>query len=150
MILQSINQDEFNLYLEQTIEKYGNEIAKTGVSQEQALEQSKQQIAALLPDGMQTTGSFFYNAYDNNIKVGFIWYGIRSETTAFIYDFFIFDKYHRQGYGTKVMLACEQDIKSKGLTTIELHVFGHNVAARKLYEKLNYYPTSIRMKKDLS
>lgn len=36
-----------------------------------------------------------------------------------------------------------------GLKSIRLHVFGHNKIARRLYEKLGYIETNIKMKKVL-
>ena len=36
-----------------------------------------------------------------------------------------------------------------GLHKMGLHVFGHNLAARALYEKLGYVPVNINMEKQL-
>ena len=56
----------------------------------------------------------------------------------------------RRGYAEQAMLALEKEARRMGAGTIRLHVFGHNSAARPLYEKLGYYPTNIVMAKDLA
>jgi ribosomal protein S18 acetylase RimI-like enzyme len=48
------------------------------------------------------------------------------------------------------MLALEARVISMGLDVISLHVFGHNRAARSLYEKLGYETTNVYMSKKLS
>lgn len=149
MELHPISSSEFELYLASAVKKYEEEMITIGMPEKQASIQAKQSFERLLPEGIITMGRFLCNAYDGNQKVGFIWYGIRSKITAFIYDFYIEEAYQRQGYGTKVMLECEKAVKDKGLSIIDLHVFGHNIGARKLYESLDYHPTSIQMRKNL-
>ena len=47
------------------------------------------------------------------------------------------------------MLALEEEARRFGLTALALHVFGHNTAARALYEGIGYQITNINMRKDL-
>ena len=68
----------------------------------------------------------------------------------FIYDFRIDEAHRRKGYGEQAMLAAEVQAKALGYDTIALHVFGHNHAARALYEKLGYEITNINMAKKLT
>ena len=68
---------------------------------------------------------------------------------AFIYDFRTLDEFHRQGYGTQAMIALEDEVRKLGIDTIGLHVFGHNHAARALYEKVGYEVTDVHMAKHL-
>jgi RimJ/RimL family protein N-acetyltransferase len=49
----------------------------------------------------------------------------------------------------QAMTKLEGEAKRLGLDRIGLHVFGHNSAARPLYEKLGYVPTNINMVKHL-
>ena len=46
------------------------------------------------------------------------------------------------------MTLIESEVKSKKLTSIGLHVFGHNSAARKLYLNSGFVETNIIMKKN--
>ena len=65
-------------------------------------------------------------------------------------DIVIDEPYRRRGYGQAAMLALEDSVRSLGLRGIALHVFGHNTAARALYERLGYTVTNINMAKRLS
>lgn len=47
------------------------------------------------------------------------------------------------------MKQIELKAKELRLKEIGLHVFGHNKAARGLYEKLGYVETNIKMEKSL-
>ncbi len=47
------------------------------------------------------------------------------------------------------MIRLEVEARRLNLEAIRLHVFGHNTAARPLYEKLGYEPTNINMFKSL-
>src|SRR5256885_13290165 len=45
-------------------------------------------------------------------------------------------QFRRRGYAMQAMLRLEDEARGMGLGSIGLHVFGHNTAARPLYEKL--------------
>lgn len=66
-----------------------------------------------------------------------------------MYDFLVYEPYRRCGYGWQALQALEQNVRALGLDTIGLHVFGHNHAARALYEKAGYEVTNINMAKKL-
>ena len=53
--------------------------------------------------------------------------------------------HQRRGYATEAFTALEADARSRGLSAIGLHVFGHNTGARAFYEKLRYEATHIHM-----
>jgi len=150
MKLKKLTTEEYQTYIHSAITDYANELITSGIVEcDKALQQSKSTFDSLLPNGENTKNQYLYQAYDNDINVGFIWYGFRNPKDAFIYDFFIDETKRRQGYGKKVLSLCEQDAIEKGAKTIGLHVFGHNKAARALYESIGYVATSIQMRKDL-
>lgn len=149
MKLVQLNEQEFTVYKERGIKSYSKELLGLGLTQEQANKQAEDTYNRFLPEGINTENHFLNNVYLNEENIGFIWWGIRGEKSAFIYDFYINENHRRKGYGKQVMLKCEEVVKSKGLSNIQLHVFGHNTGARKLYETLGYAPTSIQMRKDL-
>ncbi|HEX9095919.1 MAG TPA: GNAT family N-acetyltransferase, partial [Candidatus Dormibacteraeota bacterium] len=83
---------------------------------------------------------------------GMIWLGVVQKPTpsAFIYNIEIYPQFRRRGYAEQAMLKLEEEVRRLGLEAIRLHVFGHNTAARPLYEKLGYLPTNIQMLKRLT
>ena len=60
------------------------------------------------------------------------------------------DEPHRgQGLGRAAMLLAEEVARAHGATELGLSVFGHNAAARHLYESMGYITKSVQMRKSL-
>jgi ribosomal protein S18 acetylase RimI-like enzyme len=151
-----MSEATYQAYLEVTVREYAEDKIKAGNWQpEEALERSAQEFRKYLPDGVATKGNTLYDVEDEalGIKVGMIWLGRIMQGTKpamFIYDFAIDEAHRRTGYGKQAMLAAEVQAKALGYDTIALHVFGHNHAARALYEKLGYEITNVNMAKKLT
>jgi len=85
--------------------------------------------------------------------VGALWFAAEEREGgpwAFVYDVRIDNAYRRRGYGTQALEALEEEARELGLPRIALHVFGHNHAARAMYEKLGYEVVDLLMSKTLS
>ena len=81
-----------------------------------------------------------------------IWFAVDDKKTvpsSFIYDIRIQEEFRSRGYGTQALRALEEKVKELGVSKIGLHVFGHNHAARALYEKVGYEITGIQMTKKI-
>lgn len=155
VILQPMLEQDFQTYYENTIVAYAAEHVRSGNwTSEESLERSRQEYEELLPQGVATPNQYLYSIIDpaTNTNVGMIWYSIRENSrqpVAFIYEIAINPEHQRHGYGQQAMRALETLVREHNITTIQLHVFGHNHAARALYEKLGYQPTNIVMSKTL-
>lgn len=123
---------------------------------EESVRLAEQEFNDLLPDGLATPNQYFFTLRDETLltPVGRLWFAVQkeegSEPTAFVYKIVIFEAFRRQGYGSQAMQALEEQVRQLGLSTISLHVFGHNHAARALYEKLGYVTTNVMMRKTLT
>ncbi len=154
--LVPMSEATYQAYLEVTVREYAEDKVKAGNWQpEEALERSAQEFHKHLPDGVATKDNTLYDIEDEalGIKVGMIWLGRIMQGTKpamFIYDFVIDEAHRRKGYGEQALLAAEVQAKALGYDTIALHVFGHNHAARALYEKLGYEITNVNMAKKLT
>ncbi|MHA2852291.1 GNAT family N-acetyltransferase, partial [Vibrio harveyi] len=73
------------------------------------------------------------------LSIGHLWY-IESveDSTAFICDFFIEQKYRNSGYGELVIKNLESRLKQSGITRLKLHVANGNNGALRLYTRLGY------------
>ncbi len=123
-------------------------------SPEEAPRRAEADLDGLLPDGTKTRGHFLYAIRDaaSSEEVGTLWLAVRNQSAArvvWIYDIEIFGPFRRRGYATKTLAAAEREAAELGAERIELHVFGHNEAARALYEASGYAPTDIVMSKRL-
>jgi ribosomal protein S18 acetylase RimI-like enzyme len=146
---------EFKVYLDFAIQDYANEKIRAGnYVSEYGLEGARKEFENILPRGRLTKDQNLFSVVDEETgdRVGMIWFATNMHDTpdgAFIYDIRIDDKFQRQGYGTATMLELETKVKELGKSKIALHVFAHNVQARKLYENLGYDTTNIMMAKKL-
>jgi ribosomal protein S18 acetylase RimI-like enzyme len=154
--LVPMSQDEFAAYLEFAVDHYAQEHVRAGNwSPEQARKLSEDSYRSLLPDGVATPDQYLYTIQDQTLgeKVGLLWFAAEEQAgaaRAFLYDIRIDEAYRRRGYATEALQALETKVQELGLATIELHVFGHNDAARAMYEKLGYQVTDLRMSRTLS
>ena len=73
-----------------------------------------------------------------------------SRRIAYVFDLVIKPAYRRQGHARRAFEALEHQVRALQLDGISLHVFGHNAAARALYESLGYAPTNIMMFKSIT
>jgi ribosomal protein S18 acetylase RimI-like enzyme len=154
--LAPMKATEYQTYLNISIREYAEEKVQAGNWQpEEAQERSAKEFQQLLPEGVATKDNFLYDIQDEALDntVGMIWLARMMQGTKpimFIYDFRIDEAHRRKGYGEQAMLAAEVQAKALGYDTLALHVFGHNHAARALYEKLGYEITNLNMAKKLT
>lgn len=83
-------------------------------------------------------------------KVGTLWFAVRSGAAGrdiWIYDIEILAPFRRMGYAASALGAAERKAAGLGAERVWLHVFGHNAAARALYEGAGYSPSAIVMSK---
>ena len=151
-----MTKKEFQSYINTVIDELPKEFIRAGVrDQMKAIRQAKEQIERILPNGLETPNNFLYSILDKvtSNKVGVLWYEIREKEGiqhAFICDISINKNHRRKGYATQAFQVLEKEVKNKGISTIKLHVFGHNKPAITLYKKLGYKTTNVLMSKDLS
>jgi ribosomal protein S18 acetylase RimI-like enzyme len=148
-----MTEPDFQVYLAHAIQAYAQDKIQAGNwSPDEALERSRQEFAGYLPLGVQTpNNNLFILLNQNGEKVGILWYATlpKQPGLAFIYDFEIYEPFRRRGYASQAIVALEQDAKARGLKQIDLHVFGHNTAARALYKKAGFVETNVMMTKNI-
>jgi len=150
-----MTQAQFDVWLPEAIKGYAHEHVVDGRwSEAEAEEKSRAEYEQLLPQGIATPDNHLWTIVrsGDRAEVGLLWINVRQtpKPHVFVYNIEIHPDYRRRGYVEQAMLALEKEARRMGAGTIRLHVFGHNSAARPLYEKLGYYPTNIVMAKDLA
>jgi ribosomal protein S18 acetylase RimI-like enzyme len=146
-----MTEREFQAYLECDVRRYAQEHIKAGDwHPSDALERSRREHHRLLPNGLASKNQYLLSieAEELGAKVGIIWFAVH-DTSAFVYDLLIHDKFRRRGYGTQALVALEEKVRRLGVDTISLHVFAHNRPARALYEKVGYRGKGLHMSKRL-
>ena len=150
VVLKLMDSEEFQRYLEMSVESYAKEKVTSGNwTEEESISKATDEYARLLPNGEKSENNYIYNIMDDNQEVGMIWIAHNPNNEGFIYDIRILDEFQGRGFGKNAMKEIEVAAKELGMTKIGLHVFGHNKAARGLYEKLGYETTNVLMAKSI-
>ncbi len=147
-----MTQPEYETFLERTIPEYAAEHVRAGNwTESESLEKSRKEFEDLLPQRLKTEDNYLYTLVDGEEPVGMIWVKVKRQPSisGFIYDVYVNEGYRGKGYGKSLMLLLEEKAREMGLRSLELHVFGSNHVARKLYETIGYETTNVSMSKKL-
>lgn len=149
--LKEMTEEEFDRYLEYFIPDYAKDLSDNFmIPMEKALEESKGLMETLFPDKQNSADQHICNIYspEDEKNIGVIWYNIQTESNkAYVYHILIHQAYRKRGFASLVLKELEAIVKSAGVTSMGLNVFGNNPGAQKVYEKLGYKPSSIAMGK---
>ncbi|MFW9905336.1 MAG: GNAT family N-acetyltransferase [Candidatus Thorarchaeota archaeon] len=135
-----MREQEFTDYLEFLITDYSQDYAKIKeMCIEEARSQTELQIEALLPNGYATPDVFIGYIRYRDQNIGHIWYiHEHKKQYTFLADIEIFPDHRNRGYGTQALKLLEKEVDNLGFKAVILHVFKHNIPAKRLYEKLGY------------
>jgi ribosomal protein S18 acetylase RimI-like enzyme len=131
-----------------------DKVASGQWSEAEALALAHQSFDELLPQGMNTPGHHFFTIVEGASaeEAGAMWIAVQAHAgrpIAYVYDIQVHAPYRRRGVATRAFAALEAWAQSQGLTGIALHVFGHNAAARALYDALGFQATNVNMFKPI-
>ncbi|HEY3313458.1 MAG TPA: GNAT family N-acetyltransferase [Anaerolineales bacterium] len=151
--LVPMTEAEFQVFLARAIIEYAKDKVDAGNwSEAESVQRSRLEFDHYLPQGLDTPGHFIRNIINETRQVvGYLWYALLENRpgTAFIYDFEVYAAYRRRGYASQALAALDVLAKDLGLKKLELHVFGHNTAARELYKKAGYIETNVNMAREI-
>jgi ribosomal protein S18 acetylase RimI-like enzyme len=149
------DEDDFAAWLAQAIPAYALEHIEDGQwAPAEAVLRSQQAHEALLPQGVATPGHTFMHLQveGESPPAGFLWW---AETEAagvrgfYVYGLEVNEEARRRGIAGAALAELERRARVLGLAYVALHVFGHNLPARRLYEQSGFEPTNINMRKKL-
>lgn len=148
-----MDEGRYLAWTRETIEGFAAQQVESGVLPErEAREYAEAAFDTLLPQGMCTPGHHVWSAYDRETEVGYLWLGIREQSDGaecYVYDVAVAPHLRGSGYGRAIMLAGEAKASALDAATIGLNVFGHNSAARRLYDSLGYAVSATSMTRRL-
>jgi RimJ/RimL family protein N-acetyltransferase len=153
--LRKMSEASFAEYAKYSSPNYARDKVESGEwNEETALDRARQLFDEMLPQGMDTPDNYFYEIVDewDDKIIGMLWFTVREhaeQKAAYVVDIVIDDEHQRKGHASRAFRALEEKVLSLGLTGIGLNVFGNNVNARRLYDRLGYEPVNIFMFKRL-
>jgi ribosomal protein S18 acetylase RimI-like enzyme len=145
----------FATYREMAAKGYAEDNVASGRWPEAgSLQRSYEDFDESLPLGLGTPDNYLYEIMDEATRtiVGVIWFAVVVKNgikSAFVYDVEVTAEHRRQGYARAAFAALEPLVTNLGLSSIGLHVFGHNPGAQALYDSLGYGVTGVNMLKRL-
>ncbi len=154
-ILVPMSAEAYPQYRERAVAGYADDNVAAGRwPAEGALARSQADFDSSLPQGLQTPDNYIFEIKSTEAgpTVGFIWFAVIEKNglqSAYVYDVEINTQFRRQGHARAAFEALEPIVKRLGLSSIGLHVFGHNPGAQALYDSLGYGVTGINMAKHL-
>jgi RimJ/RimL family protein N-acetyltransferase len=153
--LVEMDDPSYRDYRESLIRDYAADKVRAGVwSKDEAEDKSADDVDDLLPEGPATPDHYLYSVRDEALpaEVGVLWISPRDTgvgRSVFVYDIVVHEQFRRRGYARRILKLAEDRAIELGANKIELQVFGHNHAARALYEKTGYETTSMIMAKQV-
>jgi ribosomal protein S18 acetylase RimI-like enzyme len=150
--LRKMTTEEYETWLPDAIAGYAAQHAETrSRPADRSLEMAEKEFAELLPDGLETDQQHLLVATSDGLRVGILWLMIppSDQGPAFVFDIEVDLDLRGKGFGRATMLAAESYVRGHGNSTLRLHVFGGNTAARSLYESLGFETTDVMMTKQL-
>jgi ribosomal protein S18 acetylase RimI-like enzyme len=151
-----MDEASFREYRKYLIRGYAADKARAGVwSADEAEDRSEKEVDGLLPEGTATRDHYLYSVRNESgpAEVGILWISTRDSgagRSLWIYDIMVHERFRRRGYASRILELVEDKARELDAGKVELHVFGHNLRARALYEKLGYTATSIVMAKPVN
>lgn len=150
-----MGDDEFAAFFAESRERYARDMVENGgLDPEAAHTKAAHDYARLLPDGLKSAGQFLYVVEDEGgAAKGALWFADQERNgrrCAFLYDIYVDEACRGQRIGRLAMQRLEQEVRARGLSSIELNVFGGNTIARALYRSLGYAETFVGMRKRLA
>jgi len=152
--LRPMRPDEYPAFIAASKAGYTHDmVVHGGMLSAPAERKSEEDHAAILPDGLATTGQWIYVVEADGVAVGLLWVaerGTPERRTLFIYNVEVNEAHRGRGFGRAAMLLAEDEARARGISRVELNVFGGNEVARGLYRSLGYVESSVQMARDLA
>jgi ribosomal protein S18 acetylase RimI-like enzyme len=148
--LEPMDERTYMAWREATVHEYAEEkVASGNWPAHDALARSEADFAALLPDGRTTAGHELRSMVnDDGERVGYAWFVPEDRPigrVAYIYDIAVDPAHRRKGYARQALAEIETFAREQGLVGVQLHVFGDNAGARRLYLEAGYIETNVTM-----
>jgi ribosomal protein S18 acetylase RimI-like enzyme len=151
-----MSEEEFQPFLAASCRAHADDQVRVGfLPADEALQIVEERLRRLLPAGRASPGHYFLAIVDDSSggKVGGLWYEVQEQgwmRKAFVWDIAVDEQHRRKGYGSGAFQAMEEKLGEIGVTAVDLSVFGHNEAARAMYDKLGYKTTGLTMRKTIT
>jgi ribosomal protein S18 acetylase RimI-like enzyme len=153
--LEPMDEATFEAWMQASIRDYAREKVEAGNwPADGSLERANVEFEALLPAGRATAGHEIRSMInDDGERVGHAWFVPEDRPfgrVVFIYDIAVEPAHRRKGYAQAALAEIENYAREHACVGVQLHVFGGNLAARRLYARAGYVETNVTMLKSVA
>lgn len=154
--LRAMRAKEYPAYCDYFIADYSREIVENyGHSQDVATDLAKQDLQRYFPNGVASKAHSLLciesDVGGELVIIGYLWHCINvSDSSTFIYDFYIADKYRDNGYGKAAIKHLEALLSTQRIKQIKLRVAYQNQRALALYQAVGFIISGYNMSKNIS
>ena len=150
--LEPMDEGTYQAWREATVREYAQEKVESGNwPAVDAMTRSEQEFATLLPQGRSTPDHELRSMLnDDGERVGHAWFVPEDKPfgrVLFIYDIAVDAAHRRRGYARQALAEIEAFAREHGYVGVQLHVFGGNAGARRLYLEAGFVETNVVMLK---
>ncbi|MET9110696.1 GNAT family N-acetyltransferase [Streptomyces zhihengii] len=142
---------EYEEFEASAVPGYAEEKVRAGTwTREESLARAREEFGELLPDGLASPDNHLFTARDvrSGRPVARVWFALIGEPgrrEAYFYDIAVYAGLRGRGYGRATMTAGIEEARRAGASSVGLHVFGSNKAARSLYTSLGFSEVGVVM-----
>lgn len=153
--LVPLTEDEFATFGAEAVVEHAQDNVKAGKwTMDEALAQSREEFARLLPQGLRTPGHRLFGVHEaaQGDLVGYLWFAVSGEGAArgaYLYNVQVRSACRGRGYAKAALDHFEALAAADGATHVRLHVFSFNSPAQALYRSQGYWITGLNMHKKL-
>jgi ribosomal protein S18 acetylase RimI-like enzyme len=150
-----MSESAFTAFAERAIADYAQDNAQSGRWPEtDAPARARAEFLRLLPQGAATPNHFLYEIQDaaSGQPVGALWFAVDAHHgagTGYLYNIRVEPAFRGRGHAKDALDRLDEIALDMGLTSMGLHVFGHNTNAQALYRASGYWITGLLMRKPL-
>lgn len=148
-----INAQRFPSWQERCHAEYTADLITAGETPHAADRLAADSLERAFPTGAPTADNAVFDlVHDTDGTVGYLWIGRDRSgdyTSWWVWDMVVEPECRGKKYGRAAMRLAEDHARAAGARTLGLSVFGHNEAARGLYESVGYETTTVKMRKQL-
>ncbi len=154
IVLQNFPSDRFDAFRILSLSEYAQDLMENRRMDEQAARQlASEGLSKAFPEGKSTEQNKLLSIVNkteaDEVEVGFLWYALHDDGSAFIMDLMMYEDHRGKGYASKTLEVLKNMFKAKGLTRIGLRVAPDNHVAIRTYDKAGFNVTGWNMSAEL-
>lgn len=146
---KELEPEDFEKYREIFVKDYSEDLLLNHrYSINESIEIAENSFQSSFPNNVPVTTDKVVCIVAASSTVGYLWYSInKSNSKAYICDFFIFEEYRSKGYGKSAMNALESELSNQSIFYLNLRVAYNNPRALELYKSVGFKVSGYNMSK---